>query len=239
MRGPLSYLVAAVRTWLLIYLCSAVIVSGQSVVPREGSVCSPPLWVQFNSSCYIFVDVTQKDSLGTEHARELCKDIGADIISISSKEENSFLVKMFQLEWKDTTEILLGMFYDSDDNSLKWYDKSEVTFLNWGRVNLADNDLNTCVKMNTKSGLWDVTDCDSFMESSVLCKYASKETRTFGNKGTMIALITIFTIIILVLPPIVIFHKRKNWSVGLHRAETLPYSDDAALADTMEREDYA
>ncbi|XP_075685464.1 CD302 antigen isoform X2 [Rhinoderma darwinii] len=167
------------------------------------------------------------------------EDIGADIISISSKEENSFLVNMFKTKWKGLPEVLLGLFYDSDDNSLKWYDQSEVTFLNWGQVQLADNNLNTCVKMNTQSGLWDVTDCDNFTESAALCKYVPKETRTFDKKAMMITLITTFTIISLVLPIVVLLHKRRNWSNGLHRAEVLPYSDDAVLVDTMEREAYA
>ncbi|XP_075685463.1 CD302 antigen isoform X1 [Rhinoderma darwinii] len=245
MRRMLSFLAAEVsrrqtRTTILLCLCSAVCcVSGQSVPGQGGEACLSPLWDQFNNSCYTFVYVTQKNSLSIESARKLCKDIGADIISISSKEENSFLVNMFKTKWKGLPEVLLGLFYDSDDNSLKWYDQSEVTFLNWGQVQLADNNLNTCVKMNTQSGLWDVTDCDNFTESAALCKYVPKETRTFDKKAMMITLITTFTIISLVLPIVVLLHKRRNWSNGLHRAEVLPYSDDAVLVDTMEREAYA
>ncbi|XP_069838882.1 CD302 antigen [Dendropsophus ebraccatus] len=224
------------RTALLLCLCSAVChVSGQSV-----PVCPSPSWVQFGSSCYTVDHVAQKTSLSIEPAREHCKGLGADIISINSKEENLFLVKTFQAKWEGPTEVLLGMFYDSDDNSLKWYDKSKVTFLNWKQEQLEDNNLNTCVIMNTQSGLWDITDCDRFSESAVLCKYIPKENRTFDKKAMEIAIILIFTIVTLVVPIVVIIvNKRRNWPSRLPGAQVLPYSDEAFLVDTMESEDYA
>ncbi|XP_073503189.1 CD302 antigen [Phyllobates terribilis] len=236
----LPYVAMEVRTALLICLSSAFCcVSGHSVPAQEGDACPSPLWVQLHSSCYTFVHVTEKNSLSVGSARELCKDIGADIISISSQEENSFLVKVFQNKWKGPTEVLLGMFYDSDDNSLKWYDKSDVTFFNWRQVQSADYNLNTCVKMNTQSGRWDVTDCDKFRESAVLCKYISKESVTIDRKAMKITVIATFTIITLALPiAVILLHKRRNWSNRLQSAEeVLPYSDDAVLVDTMERED--
>ncbi|XP_040296249.1 CD302 antigen [Bufo bufo] len=247
MRRTLSCLAAEInnrqtRTVLLICLCSAVCcLSGQSVAGQERHACPSKLWEEFNSSCYTLVDVTKENLRSIEPARGLCKDNGAEIISIGSKEENSFLVKTFQTKWKGPREVLLGMFYDSDDNSLKWLDKSEVTFLNWGQVELADNNLDTCVEMNTQSGLWGVTDCDHFTASAVLCKYTPKgNTKTFDKKALMITLITTFAIIVLGLSLAVVFYKRKkNWSNGLYRAEVLPYSDDAVLVDTMETEDYA
>ncbi|KAM3917586.1 CD302 antigen [Leptodactylus fuscus] len=245
MRRTLSDVTAGVSARhtgaaLIICLFSALCcVSGQSA-PGQEDACPPPLWVQFHKNCYTLVSVTSKNSLSIEPARQLCKDIGADIISIGSKEENSFLVRTFKGQWKGPTEVLLGMFYDSDDNSLKWFDNSEVNFFNWGQVKLGDNDLNTCVKMNTQNGLWDVTDCDSATESAALCKYTSKENHTFDKKTVMITVIATFTVIALVLSIVVVFlHKKRNWSSGLHRAEVLPYRDDAILVDTMEREDYA
>lgn len=245
MRRTLSYVAPGVsnrQTRVALFLClfSAVCCVSAQSVPGHGDACPSPSWYLFNSSCYTFVHVTQQNSLSIEPAHKLCKDIGGDIISISSKDENLFLVEMFKTKWKGPKEVLLGMFYDSDDNSLKWYDKSEVTFSNWGEVRLDSNNLNTCVKMYTQSGLWDVTDCDNFTESAVLCKYIPKENRTIDKKSTMTAFITTFTIIALVLSIlVVVLHKRRNWSSSLHRAEALPYSDDAVLVDTMEREDYA
>ncbi|KAG8559859.1 hypothetical protein GDO81_017478 [Engystomops pustulosus] len=242
MRRTLCYHDAEVsngptRTALLLCLCSALGSAAAQSVPGQEAECPAPLWVQFRNRCYTFVHVTQSNLLSIELGRELCKDIGADIISISSQEENSFLVEMFKTKWKGPTEIFLGMFFDSDDNSLKWYDKSEVTFVNWGKIQLSDNNLDTCVKMDTQSGRWDITDCDGFTESSVLCKYEPKENHTIDKKAVMITLIMTFITIALVLSIVVILlHKRRS---ALHRAELLPYSDDAVLVDTMEREDYA
>ncbi|XP_056392425.1 CD302 antigen isoform X1 [Hyla sarda] len=238
MGRTLSYLTDGVsngqtRRTLLICLCSAV-----CCVSSQGDVCPSPSWVQFESSCYIFL--TEKNSLSIEPARHICKEFGADIISIRSKEENSFLVKMFKTKWKGPAEVLLGMFYDSDDNSLKWFDKSNVTFLNWGQGQPDHNDLDTCVKMNTQSGLWDVTDCDIFSESAVLCKYIAKEKHTYDKKAIKIALILIFVLITLGVPTIVLLLlNKKNWSNRLHRVHVPPYRDDAVLVDTLESEDYA
>uniref|UniRef100_A0A8C5PYB7 CD302 molecule n=1 Tax=Leptobrachium leishanense TaxID=445787 RepID=A0A8C5PYB7_9ANUR len=41
-------------------------------------------------------------------------DLGSDILSINTEEENNFLLTMFQTKWNGPNEILLGMFYDSD-----------------------------------------------------------------------------------------------------------------------------
>ncbi|XP_075037468.1 CD302 antigen-like [Mixophyes fleayi] len=174
-------------------------------------------------------------------------DIGTDI-SINTQEENAFLLKMFQTQWKGPKEILLGMFYDSDDDSLKWFDKSEVTFSNWRPGQIANENLNTCVKRNMLSGLWDITDCDNFAESAVLCKtlYIPKKNRQNDQKAIMITLITAFTVIVLAVPIVLlVLHKRNMLPYGFTSrhlqgaAQIRPYSDDAILVDTMEREDYA
>ncbi|XP_056392426.1 CD302 antigen isoform X2 [Hyla sarda] len=197
MGRTLSYLTDGVsngqtRRTLLICLCSAV-----CCVSSQGDVCPSPSWVQFESSCYIFL--TEKNSLSIEPARHICKD-----------------------------------------NSLKWFDKSNVTFLNWGQGQPDHNDLDTCVKMNTQSGLWDVTDCDIFSESAVLCKYIAKEKHTYDKKAIKIALILIFVLITLGVPTIVLLLlNKKNWSNRLHRVHVPPYRDDAVLVDTLESEDYA
>ncbi|XP_072274331.1 CD302 antigen [Pyxicephalus adspersus] len=230
---------------LLLYLCCVACIAAASSIP-EGNGCPVPMWVQFNGSCYTFIYVTQKNSLDVDLAQELCKDIGANIISIQSQEENAFLVKMFQTKWKGPKEVMLGIFYDADDDSLKWFDKSPVTFTNW-RQEVTDENLNTCVKINTLTGLWEFTECDHFAESAALCKARLHTLKhNSGNRVLMISLITAF---VLILPSLLllifIFHKRKVLLFGFQSrhlpgaAQVLPYSDDDILVETMEGEDYA
>ncbi|XP_077303731.1 CD302 antigen [Lithobates pipiens] len=232
---------------LVMFLCSvACSAAGQSLPEGEG--CPVPMWVQFNSSCYTFIYVMQEKSLGLDLAHELCKEIDSDIISVQSQAENEFLLKMFQTKWKGPKEILLGMFYDADDDTLKWFDKSPVTFTNWRPEKITDENLNTCVKMNTLTGEWDFTECDRFTESATLCKTGLRpqENNKNGQRVLMISLVIAFA---LILPSLLlllfILHKRKMLPSGFSSrhlpgaAQVLPYSDDDILVDTMEGEDSA
>ncbi|XP_063789736.1 CD302 antigen isoform X2 [Pseudophryne corroboree] len=155
-----------VRVVFLLFLISAVCSGAEEL----GEECPALLWVQFNSSCYAFIYPASKPSLNIESAHDLCKDIGGDIISINTQEENAFLLTMLQTKWKGSKKILLGMFYDTDDDSLKWFDKSAVTFSNWRQGQIFQGNLITCVTMDALTGLWDINDCDHVAVSSVLCK---------------------------------------------------------------------
>ncbi|XP_018408640.1 PREDICTED: CD302 antigen [Nanorana parkeri] len=223
---------------LLMFLCSvACNAASQSVIEEDG--CPVPMWVQFNRSCYTLIYVAPQNVLGMNLAQELCKDIGADTVSIQTKEENAFLLRMFQTKWKGPKEVLLGMFYDADENTLKWFDKSPVTFTNWRQEKITDENLNTCVKMNTITGEWEFTECDQFAESGTLCKTG------LGHRVLMISLVTVFALIVpSLLLLLFILYKKKHLLRGfssrhlLGGAQVLPYSDDM-LVDTMEGEDWA
>ncbi|XP_068101744.1 CD302 antigen [Hyperolius riggenbachi] len=233
------------KTLLLLLCCVACGAADQSVTAGDG--CPAPMWVQFNISCYTFIYSTQRNSLGIEIAREICKDIGADIISINTQEEHAFLLKTFKTKWKGPKEVLLGMFYDSDDDTLKWFDRTPVMFTNWREI--SDENLNTCVKMNTITGVWDSTDCDNFVESATLCKmglYLPTENSKMDQRVVMIVLITVSGVVVpAVLLLLFILHKRKIlWSGYQPRhlpraAQALPYCDNDMLVDTMETEDCA
>uniref|UniRef100_A0A8C5PVR3 CD302 molecule n=1 Tax=Leptobrachium leishanense TaxID=445787 RepID=A0A8C5PVR3_9ANUR len=122
----------------------------------------------FKNNCYSFVHATSGSLLGVGLARELCK--GSDILSINTEEENNFLLTMFQTKWNGPNEILLGMFYDSDDDALKWFDTSELTYKNFREGAQVEMGLLTCAKMNTSTGRWDLVNCETFAQAGTLCK---------------------------------------------------------------------
>uniref|UniRef100_A0A8C5WCP9 CD302 molecule n=1 Tax=Leptobrachium leishanense TaxID=445787 RepID=A0A8C5WCP9_9ANUR len=97
-------------------------------------------------------------------------DLGSDILSINTEEENNFLLTMFQTKWNGPNEILLGMFYDSDDDALKWFDTSELTYKNFREGAQVEMGLLTCAKMNTSTGRWDLVNCETFAQAGTLCK---------------------------------------------------------------------
>uniref|UniRef100_A0A8C5PV70 CD302 molecule n=1 Tax=Leptobrachium leishanense TaxID=445787 RepID=A0A8C5PV70_9ANUR len=106
-------------------------------------------------------------------------DLGSDILSINTEEENNFLLTMFQTKWNGPNEILLGMFYDSDDDALKWFDTSELTYKNFREGAQVEMGLLTCAKMNTSTGRWDLVNCETFAQAGTLCK--TKASTQKGN----------------------------------------------------------
>ncbi|XP_075465392.1 CD302 antigen [Ascaphus truei] len=228
---------------LLLLLCGAAdIVAGQGGLQLQVDECPSPVWIPFNNRCYTFLHAQLKNSLNIDLARDLCKVSGADIISINTEEENAFLLKIFQTEWKGPKEILLGLFYDSDDDSLKWYDNSEVTFTNWREETPSNEDLNTCAAMDTLTGQWEQISCEKFIEMGTVCKTNSRKRKQAGQRVLIIALITaIALLVIIVSVGLLLLYKRKVFSGFTSRnhhvgAQVLPYSDETILVEALEKE---
>uniref|UniRef100_A0A452TNK9 CD302 molecule n=1 Tax=Ursus maritimus TaxID=29073 RepID=A0A452TNK9_URSMA len=79
--------------------------------------CPSSAWVRFQDSCYIFLEeAIQVESL--EDVRNQCTDHGADMVSIHNEEENAFILDTLKKQWKGPDDILLGMFFDTDDNHI-------------------------------------------------------------------------------------------------------------------------
>uniref|UniRef100_A0A8C6G2W5 CD302 molecule n=1 Tax=Moschus moschiferus TaxID=68415 RepID=A0A8C6G2W5_MOSMO len=75
--------------------------------------CPSSTWVQFQDSCYIFLQEAIKVE-SIEDVRNQCTNHGADMISIHNEEENAFILDTLKKQWKDPADILLGMFFDTD-----------------------------------------------------------------------------------------------------------------------------
>ncbi|XP_067405483.1 CD302 antigen isoform X2 [Emydura macquarii macquarii] len=137
--------------------------------------CPSSAWIPFGSSCYIFLQGSLNELDSIDDVRDLCKGnaSGADIISIKNKEENTFIQETFKNHWQGPDYILLGMFFDTDDNAFKWFDKSEMKFTNWIEEESNEELLNTCASMHTKSGGWRKISCEDLPLTGTLCKTAS------------------------------------------------------------------
>ncbi|NP_001090345.1 CD302 molecule S homeolog precursor [Xenopus laevis] len=236
------------RALILLSLCSVAHCTAGlpgSDTQENGKGCPSPAWVGFNSSCYTFLRITPKNLLSIEPAQELCKAYGANLISIITEEENTFVLKLFQAQWKGPDKILLGMFYDSDDNSMKWLDQSEVRFTNW-REEKNPNNLITCTTMSTITGLWDLIDCENVAEMGTLCKKtnAQNENTLPDLRALTITLIIFIVLVVLSVSAVLLGLYRRSSTGFLSRnytlaSEVLPYSDQRVLVDTVEMEDSA
>ncbi|XP_053327205.1 lymphocyte antigen 75 [Spea bombifrons] len=235
--GPMKAVLLLLCLWSAAF-CAA----GHSEPGLHSDECPSSIWVQFQNNCYTFIYATPRAVLSIEPARELCKAAGSDIISINTEEENKFLLQMFKTEWNGPKEILLGLFYDSDDDSLKWYDKSEVTFKNWREADETDKNLISCVKMNTFSGLWDLISCDNFVEIGTLCKTKAnkqKEKQQTDQSALLIGLIASIILLVPTISIIIILYKRRVLSTIRNlplASQVNPYRDEIGLVDTMEED---
>ncbi|XP_044525043.1 CD302 antigen [Gracilinanus agilis] len=206
--------------------------------------CPSSTWVQFQSNCYIFLQRTVKVE-NIEDVRNQCTDYasGADMISIHNEEENEFILETFKKLWKGQDDILLGMFYDTDDESFKWYDKSDMTFNKW-KTSEEDQDLiDTCAFFQTKSGIWKKGNCEVSSVEGALCKAAVSYEKKYlpDNHVLITALVIASTTILTITGVIVWFLYKRNLTSGLTNtayttAPQLSYNDDCVLVDAEENE---
>ncbi|EDM00382.1 CD302 antigen, isoform CRA_b [Rattus norvegicus] len=181
--------------------------------------CPSSIWVQFQGSCYTFLQVTINVE-NIEDVRKQCTDHGADLVSIHNEEENAFILDTLQKRWKGPDDLLLGMFYDTDDASFKWFDQSNMTFDKW-----ADEDgedlVDTCGFLYAKTGEWRKGNCEMSSVTGTLCK-------TANNHILISTLVIASTVTLAVLGAVIWFLYRRSARSGFTSfspAPQSPYSD--------------
>uniref|UniRef100_A0A2K6F5N9 CD302 antigen n=1 Tax=Propithecus coquereli TaxID=379532 RepID=A0A2K6F5N9_PROCO len=194
--------------------------------------CPSSTWVQFQGSCYIFLQEAIKVE-GIEDVRNQCTDRGADMVSIHNEEENAFILDTLKKQWKGPDDILLGMFYDTDDASFKWFDNSNMTFNKWTDQEDGEDLIDTCAFLHTKTGEWTKGNCEVSSVEGTLCKAAN-------NHILISALVVASTVILTVLGAIIWFLYKRNSDSGFttvfSAAPQSPYNDDCVLVVAEENE---
>ncbi|XP_058520529.1 CD302 antigen isoform X1 [Ochotona princeps] len=201
--------------------------------------CPSSAWVQFQDHCYIFIQAVTAESI--EDARSQCTDHGADLLSIHNEEENTFILETLQKQWKGPEAILLGMFYDTDDASFKWFDNSNMTFDKW--TDQDDDDLvDTCGFLQTKTGEWKKGNCAVSSVEGTLCKAAIPyEKKYLSDKQILIsALVIASTVTLTALGAIIWFlyrrHSDSAFTTAFSVAPRSPYDDGCVLVVAEENE---
>ncbi|XP_051022070.1 lymphocyte antigen 75 isoform X2 [Acomys russatus] len=233
--GKCSILVASNETWEKVE-CSRGYARVVCKVPLN---CPSSTWVQFQGSCYTFLEVTINVET-IEDIRNQCIGHGADMISIHNEEENAFILDTLQKQWKGPDDLLLGMFYDTDDASFKWFDNSNMTFDKW-----ADQDgedlVDTCGFLYTKTGEWRKGDCEISSVAGTLCKASIPYDKKYlpDNHILISTLVIASTVTLTVLGAIIWFLYKRNVCYGLTFSTALqpPYNDGCALVVADDEED--
>nr|XP_051705504.1 CD302 antigen [Oryctolagus cuniculus] len=196
--------------------------------------CPSSIWIQFQDNCYIFLqEASQVESI--EDVRNQCTHYGADMISIHNEEENAFILDTLKKQWKGPDDILLGMFYDTDDASFKWFDNSDMTFDKWAAQDDSEDLVDTCGFLHTKTGEWKKGNCEVSSVEGTLCKAAVPfEKKYLSDDHILIsALVTASTVILTVFGAIIWFLYKRSSEFGFttvfSTAPQSPYNDDCVL----------
>ncbi|XP_059961757.1 lymphocyte antigen 75 isoform X3 [Mesoplodon densirostris] len=235
--GQCSILLASNETWIKVE-CSRGYGRVVCTVPLD---CPSSTWVQFQDSCYIFLQEAIKVE-SIEDVRNQCTDHGADMISIHNEEENAFILDTLQKQWKGPDDILLGMFFDTDDASFKWFDKSNMTFVKWSDQEDGEDLVDTCAFLHTKTGDWKKGNCEVSSVEGTLCKAAIPYEKKYlsDNHILISALVIASTVILTVLGAVVWFLYKRSLDSGFttvfSAAPQSPYNDDCVLVIAEENE---
>lgn len=165
------------------------------------------------------------------------------MVSIHNEAENTFILDTLKNQWKGPDDILLGMFFDTDDASFKWFDNSNVTFDKWTEQDDEEDLVDTCAFLHTKTGEWKKGNCEVSSLEGTLCKTASPyETKYLSDNHILIsALVIASTVILTVLGAIIWFLYKRNLDSGyttvFSTASQSPYNDDCVLVIAEENED--
>ncbi|KFO22428.1 CD302 antigen isoform X1 [Fukomys damarensis] len=203
--------------------------------------CPSSTWVQFQDSCYIFLQEAIKVE-GIEDVRNQCTGHGADMISIHNEEENTFILDTLKKQWKGPDDILLGMFYDTDDASFKWFDNSNMTFDKWADQEDGDSLVDTCGFLHAKTGEWKKGNCEVSSVEGTLCKAAIPYDKKYlsDNHVLISALVVASTVILTVLGAIIWFfykrHSNSGFTTVFSTISQSPFNDDRVLIDGEENE---
>ncbi|XP_037704896.1 lymphocyte antigen 75 isoform X6 [Choloepus didactylus] len=234
--GKCSILLASNETWRKVE-CSHGYGRVVCKVPLD---CPSSTWIQFQDSCYIFLQEAIKVE-SIEDVRNQCTDHGADMISIHNEEENTFILNTLKKQWKGPDDILLGMFYDTDDESFKWFDKSNMTFVKW-----TDQDgetlVDTCAFLQMKTGEWKKGNCELSSVEGTLCKAVIPYQKKYlsDNHILISALVIASTLILTVLGAVIWFLYKRSADSGFttvfSAAPQSPYNDDCVLVVAEENE---
>uniref|UniRef100_A0A8C6VY41 CD302 molecule n=1 Tax=Nothobranchius furzeri TaxID=105023 RepID=A0A8C6VY41_NOTFU len=154
-------------------------------------------WVPNGDKCYHFVHGEEDyvKSYTFERARSLCR--GFELLTIQSAEDNDFVIKYSREVWKGVVVMWMGMYYDTNSDTMRWLNENPVTYTNWESTGLSDLlPTETCVALQGNTGKWENVSCSDDVENGVVCEAAQKAETPRQRKSTF----ELFAIVCLSIP---------------------------------------
>ncbi|KAI5087738.1 CD209 antigen-like protein C, partial [Silurus meridionalis] len=110
-------------------------------------------WINFRSSFYY----VSNEKKSWEESRQNCRDKGADMMIINSKEEQEFIIKHIS----SIREVWIGLSDKDKEGEWKWVDASPLTFKDWGQGEPGGKEEENCVEIykSSNSIIWNDKNC--------------------------------------------------------------------------------
>lgn len=201
---PLLFCVAVLSTQLP--RCSS---SGDC--PADGRT-----WVPFKDKCYHFVhgEEDKIKSYTFERAKSLC--LGFELLNIQGPEENDFIIKYSPEVWKGVVHVWLGMYYDTDNDEMKWLSEDAMQFSNW-EDGVSPSDIlpmDTCGALHSNTGKWEKVSCQDDVENGVICKANQKPEEVKPKPSALVSVLVIVSVVAIVGVSVGIWFLHQRHSAG-------------------------
>ena len=134
----------------------------------------PRGWMQHSSYCY-YVSST---SLSWQDAQAYCNGLGAELVKITSEEENDFVLALARRDATTRGLVWIGLLWSSTSEDFFWSDLSEPVYKNWAENRPRNRDDLPCSVMRTNvdtqypSGHWNDRECEinQNFQCGIVCK---------------------------------------------------------------------
>ncbi|XP_046698947.1 CD209 antigen-like protein E [Silurus meridionalis] len=119
---------------------------------RERDLCKWK-WISFSSSFYY----VSNDYKSWEESRQNCRDEGADLMIINSREEQEFISKHIS----SNSGVWIGLSDKDKEGEWKWVDASPLTFKDWGQGEPGGKEKENCgeIYKSSNSIIWNDKNC--------------------------------------------------------------------------------
>ncbi|TRY84221.1 hypothetical protein DNTS_026642 [Danionella cerebrum] len=151
------------------WICSRKKSSSLPVPPTPASSC-PRSYTPWFSSCFRLVTAGQSWA----EARGVCARDGAELASIDSSYEQSFISSTVQ---QGASDAWIGLKREADGGSFQWSDGWPVLFSHWGPGEPSGHEGEGCVSLHGNTmflqGTWNETRCEE--EKPFICKITKEK----------------------------------------------------------------
>ncbi|XP_076602926.1 CD302 antigen [Chaetodon auriga] len=192
-------------------LCTQLQLSLTGDCPADGRT-----WVPFQDRCYHFVhgEEDKIKSYTFQRAKTLCQ--GFELLTVQSAEENDFVIKYSPAVWKGIVNVWLGMYYDTNNDEMRWLGEDPLQFTNWEDGSSPSDlvPLDTCVALHSNTGKWENVSCLDDVENGVVCETDQKAEEAKPKPSALLSALVILSVVAIVGVSAVVWFLHQKHSPG-------------------------